>query len=322
MYGGATGGGNYAADELFKLSFKNPEEASWSILPVIGNTPGRRYGHVLVVYRQFVIVFGGNTGSEAVNNDLWILDLSKTPLMWNKLEVQGAVPAPRIYHSASLCQAGPTNGMIFVFGGRGADGMPCNDTWGLRRHRNGTWDWLQAPHRSSNKTPVGRYQHSSLCIGTLLVVLGGRTNSFSDSKIPLQVYDAETQDWYTFQGPQRFRHASFLSSNSLVYLFGGCEHEAPDTPSEYLVTLDMIKIVKGHDKLLTKISLPLSLPADGKQQQQQGELRNIPGEATPSSVNNTLIKPQLPLTELESNVRTKIPGTSLFQKENIKVSQL
>jgi len=32
--------------------------------------------------------------------------------------------------------------MLVTFGGRGADQAALNDTWGLRRHRDGNWDWV------------------------------------------------------------------------------------------------------------------------------------------------------------------------------------
>jgi len=35
--------------------------------------------------------------------------------------------------------------MIVIFGGRATDNNPLNDSWGLRRHRNGSWDWVRAP---------------------------------------------------------------------------------------------------------------------------------------------------------------------------------
>lgn len=35
--------------------------------------------------------------------------------------------------------------MMVIFGGRSLDGQPRNDTWGLRRHRDGKWDWVKAP---------------------------------------------------------------------------------------------------------------------------------------------------------------------------------
>lgn len=37
--------------------------------------------------------------------------------------------------------------MLVVFGGRGADQSPLNDTWGLRKHRDGRLDWMRAPYK-------------------------------------------------------------------------------------------------------------------------------------------------------------------------------
>jgi hypothetical protein len=37
--------------------------------------------------------------------------------------------------------------MIVVYGGRGADGSALNDSWGLRRHTEGSWDWIRAPYQ-------------------------------------------------------------------------------------------------------------------------------------------------------------------------------
>ena len=72
------------------------------IVPVIGTTPGRRYGHTIAFSKPHIIVFGGNTGSETVN-DVWVLNVDKAPFSWTKLETQGELPRVRVYHSAALC---------------------------------------------------------------------------------------------------------------------------------------------------------------------------------------------------------------------------
>jgi len=46
--------------------------------------------------------------------------------------------------------------MMVIYGGRGSDSQSLNDTWGLRRHRDGRWDWVRAPYRNSNETPIAR----------------------------------------------------------------------------------------------------------------------------------------------------------------------
>ena len=47
--------------------------------------------------------------------------------------------------------------MMIVFGGRDGNGNALNDTWGLRKHRDETWDWVLAPNKSSSQIPCPRY---------------------------------------------------------------------------------------------------------------------------------------------------------------------
>jgi len=43
VYGGATGGGSLASDDLYLLDVRNGDDkASWMIVHVVGSTPGRR----------------------------------------------------------------------------------------------------------------------------------------------------------------------------------------------------------------------------------------------------------------------------------------
>ena len=44
-----------------------------------------RYGHTVVYSKPYLLVFGGNTGSEPVN-DVWSLNVEKAPFCWSKLE--------------------------------------------------------------------------------------------------------------------------------------------------------------------------------------------------------------------------------------------
>jgi protein phosphatase len=54
----------------------------------------------------------------------------------------GTKPSPRVYHSAALCEYGSAKGMMCIFGGRiSEDCTEANDIWGLRKHRDGKWDW-------------------------------------------------------------------------------------------------------------------------------------------------------------------------------------
>jgi hypothetical protein len=151
------------------------------IVPVVGKTPGRRYGHSIVFSKPYLLVFAGNTGTEPVN-DVWCLNVDKAPFSWAQLEVTGnELPCVRAYHSAALCTQGSATGMMVTFGGRTADQSALKDTWGLRRHRDGRWYWVKAPYKAGLEEPLARYQHSTIFVGTLMLVLGGRTNTVGEN---------------------------------------------------------------------------------------------------------------------------------------------
>jgi protein phosphatase len=136
-----------------------------------------------------------NTVSEALN-DVYCLNVDKAPFSWVKLETPGNLPPKRVYHSAALCSMGSATGMMVIFGGRTGGQSAVNDTWGLRRHRDGRWDWINAPYKN-NDQPLARYQHSTLFIGTMMIVLGGRTNTVGET-VHMEIYETETSEWKKF----------------------------------------------------------------------------------------------------------------------------
>ena len=222
------------------------DKASWIQVPIVGPTPGRRYGHTLVFIKPFLLIFGGNTGNETVN-DIWTFNVEKAPFCWNKIEVNSnELPLVRVYHSASLCSQGSANGMMVCFGGRTADQSALNDAWGLRKHRDGRWDWLRAPYK--NDAPIGRYQHSTLFLASLLLVIGGRTNNINE-KLDLDVYDTETSEWYKFPGILRFRHANWLLESSL-FIHGGFYQSSPNIPTDELLKINLSKVFQTFPNLI------------------------------------------------------------------------
>ena len=101
-----------------------------------------------------MILFAGNVGNEPAN-DVWIFNSENQPLQWSKLEIEGGVPPTRVYHSAAVCNFGPASGMMVTFGGRKKEGQILNDMWGLRKHRNGKWDWVRN-NIKSDKSSIQR----------------------------------------------------------------------------------------------------------------------------------------------------------------------
>ncbi len=210
----------------------------------------------MVFARPHLLVFGGNTGNETVN-DVWCLDLEHKPLSWARLDLAGPSPMPRVYHSAALCSSGTAAGMMVVFGGRGNDQAPLSDTWGLRRHRNGKWDWVLAPEKAGN--PVGRFQHHTAFMGQLMVVVGGRTNNVNDL-VPLDVYDTETSQWTQLPAVRRFRHYCWTKDSS-IYILGGFAHDKPSVPTSDLTRLDTVTyFAAAGPSIVQKLEAHLSRP--------------------------------------------------------------
>ncbi len=141
-----------APDELYLFDLKSGEEdANWIVIPVTGKSPGKRYGHTLCYMKPFIVIFGGNSGNKP-ENDVWIITLEKTPFSWTKLDLpDDNLPSPRLYHASGLCTKGNAQGMMIIFGGRDKEENALGDTWGLRRHRNGQWDWVLAPYKNEPK---------------------------------------------------------------------------------------------------------------------------------------------------------------------------
>jgi protein phosphatase len=106
--------------------------------------------------------------------------------------------------------------MLVVFGGRTTDQSALNDTWGLRKHRDGRLDWVKAPY-------------SILFLGTLMLVIGGRNNQVGET-ISFDIYDTETSEWFRLSSIEKFRHACWISDNYL-YIHGGFDQDSPNVPT-------------------------------------------------------------------------------------------
>lgn len=282
VYGGATGGGSLASDDLYLLDLRNGDQAAqWMIVPVIGHTPGRRYGHSIVFSKPYLLVFGGNTGSEPVN-DVWCLNVDKAPFSWVHLEVAGTeLPSVRAYHSAALCSTGSATGMMVTFGGRTTDQSALKDTWGLRRHRDGRWDWVKAPYKSSSEEPLARYQHSTIFVGTLMLVLGGRTNTVGEN-VQLEVYETESSEWRKFTSLQRHRH-SIWAIDTTIFMHGGFENETPNIPTNTIKKLDLLQLFAKVPHLITKLECTSTPGKPRKNSQGGGSNTNLDTESQRST---------------------------------------
>ena len=262
---------------MFLLDLKGGDNnAEWLMVQIEkGPTPGKRYGHSLVYYKPFFILFGGNLNNE-VANDVWIFNSEQQPLHWTKLDIKGELPQPRIYHSAVVCTYGGANGMMVVFGGRRKNGQNLNDMWGLRKHRNGVWDWMKAPYRG---TPQDRIQHSSLFCGNFFINIGGRSQTFGDN-LPIEVYDTENSEWSKFCSFRRFRHSSFIFENYL-YIHGGLEDDKHNNPANVLNEIDLFELFATNQNLISKLKVYFTK----KNEQNQKNSINLDEKSMGSSSN-------------------------------------
>jgi protein phosphatase len=94
----------------------------------------------MVACKGYLIVFGGNLKNNVLANDLWVYSIADNE--WKQVEIKEGPPS-RVYATAAVCKSGKAKGMIMLYGGRGEHGIPLNDNWGLRRHRDGSWDWVK-----------------------------------------------------------------------------------------------------------------------------------------------------------------------------------
>eukprot|EP00927_Polykrikos_kofoidii_P077036 TRINITY_DN7402_c0_g1_i1.p1 TRINITY_DN7402_c0_g1~~TRINITY_DN7402_c0_g1_i1.p1 ORF type:complete len:859 (+),score=127.67 TRINITY_DN7402_c0_g1_i1:351-2579(+) len=247
IYGGATGGGSLSSEELFLLDVRQEDRAQWMVVPVLGPTPGRRYGHTMIFNKPLLIVFGGNNGQQA-EGDIWVLDVERSPFTWNEVNVMTHMrtPLPRVYHSAEVCREGPAAGMMVVFGGRTPDNRSLKDTWGLRQHRDGRWDWVEAPTKRGNP-PEPRFQHHCIFHNSKLLIVGGRGSDVNKS-LPTALYDTETCEWRNLPSVNRFRHSTWGGDN-LLFAYGGFDHKSPSAPTGDLQVIDIEAAIQASQNV-------------------------------------------------------------------------
>ncbi|EUD69258.1 protein phosphatase [Plasmodium inui San Antonio 1] len=248
IYGGATGGGSLSLDDLYILDLRKEQRYSWMTVPTKGVTPGRRYGHVMVFNKPNLIVIGGNNGQHTLN-DVWFMHVELPPFEWVQVIISNncKAPPPRVYHSADMCKEGPATGMIVIFGGRSAENKSLDDTWGLRQHRDGRWDWVEAPIKKGIP-PEARYQHTAVFIGSKMFILGGRNDNGCAIPLSTALYNTETIEWVTLPAISKFRHTSWMHKHT-IYTFGGFTHQTQQFPTNELECLDCCILVNATSSL-------------------------------------------------------------------------
>jgi hypothetical protein len=142
------------------------------------SAPGPCHGHTAVLWRQKLVLFGGQNDEDEHLNSVYMLDL--TSMSWETVVVDGPAPTRRTKHAACVLDdvmyvsggtTEPTSAhpMYRYAGGRGRSEVVDE----LNRLCLATWTWL-APVAF-----VGRHQHALLVHGdgaaSRIVAFGGLT---------------------------------------------------------------------------------------------------------------------------------------------------
>ena len=228
------------------------DQGIWKKIPVIGKTPGKRYGHSLSYLKPYFVLFGGNENSQ-LYNDVWIISLETLQYSWQKVEFPNNTPIPcsRLYHSLILFQYGQSQEMLLLFGGRDKSETPLGDLWCLYKKKDRNWEWSQIQNNKGNKLQP-RYNHSVVFYGPLLIIIGGRSKNIHDV-LPIEVYDLEINGTYQFLGIGRYRQSTFIKNTSL-FIYGGFKSSNPNKPLDSITSLDLSSLFNGsllYDKFVS-----------------------------------------------------------------------
>ena len=309
IFGGTCLAGELAPDDLYVLEVSLEKNNSiWYKVPNKGQGPGKRYGHVIIYYEPYLLIFGGNLGNGLTNKVHFTTiddyDFTK-PIKWNILNVteKSPIPPPRIYHACAICKYGGANNMIITHGGRDEKGNPLNDCWGLRKHRNNTWDWVLAPYEDGYE-PQKRYQHTITFFYNFLIVIGGR-NNLENKQIQIEIYDTETSKWVGAANFNKFRHTTWIVDH-FIYTHGGFQLSNKLVAQNDIIKIDLSRLFNSNESLKAKyIELEKKI-IEIKEKEKEKEKKKK--ESNSKNVTPT-ISP-------EGGVRSKFEG-----RQKLKISQ-
>ena len=89
-------------------------------------------------------------------------------------------------------------------------------------------------------------------MGSLMIIVGGKTNNVSET-LPLEVFDTETSEWFSYNSIQRFRHGTWIHEKCL-YIYGGFELSSPTLPTDSIFKLHLSQLFKNKPNLYSKVA--------------------------------------------------------------------
>jgi hypothetical protein len=184
VFGGLENSSHFV-NELW--SFHIPT-STWSLLEVGGTEPAGRWGHTMITYEDYLVVYGGSNPS-SVLDDLRVLHLkpSNGILEWKRIKISNT-PIGRSGHCVAL-----HGNTMYMYGGN-THGGTLTDMWkfDLGQLRLG---FASCQEIIQINAPKGRIGASMYTVGNRLFMFGGRNKlapSFLDGFFS---FDVRTNTW-------------------------------------------------------------------------------------------------------------------------------
>ena len=121
-------------------------------LILTGKLPSGRGGNSIVFADNKLVSFGGHwlagENQFGYSDETWLLDTEK--LKWHQMPCSGLIPSPRYGHTAHILGS-----RMFIFGGKGPNGMLYNDIFFLD-----LIEWIWVPVNTVSPGPTPRFFHA------------------------------------------------------------------------------------------------------------------------------------------------------------------
>lgn len=177
----------------------NAMSTSWKRIDIQQSnvaTPSKRHCHACSIYKNHMILFGGDSGGNEILNDLWQLDLRSGKYHWTKIEYNPVqisshnIPKPRYGHTATVIQD-----TLWIFGGftrksSKTGGMYFNDLWAYH-FPSGTWRKIVTP---KEEKPSKRCYHSAVVFNDIYILVFGGL-SMGHNLNDTWIFDTRTEKW-------------------------------------------------------------------------------------------------------------------------------
>lgn len=179
LFGGAAANGAMFFNDVHMLNFSTH---TWTLVTA-QNSPPTRLAHSSVVWRNQMVIFGGENCCTNFN-DVWMLsfNMSLATGLWTQMNATNAPPA-RWFHCSTV-----SGDWMYIFGGYPA----FNDIWALDLTKSA---WIQL--FPTNSPPV-RNSAASVLLGKFWYINGGQ-GSNAQTLADTWAFNMDTQTWTNVQ---------------------------------------------------------------------------------------------------------------------------